>query len=68
MTTVESPTLCAALVERASRWPTSVILTFVAADGTVLDIGPGDIGVLPPGARTTWTIHEDLRKVYVIKA
>ncbi len=38
------------------------------ADGTVLDVGPGDIGVLPPGARTTWTIHEDLRKVYVIRS
>ena len=38
------------------------------ADGTVLDVGPGDIGILPPGATTTWTIHEELRKVYVIRA
>jgi uncharacterized cupin superfamily protein len=38
------------------------------ADGTVLDVGPGDIGILPPGAQTTWTIHEELRKVYVIRS
>jgi uncharacterized cupin superfamily protein len=34
----------------------------------VLDVGPGDIGVLPRGAQTTWTIHEELRKVYVIRS
>jgi uncharacterized cupin superfamily protein len=38
------------------------------ADGTVLDVGPGDIGILPPGSETTWTIHEELRKVYVIRS
>jgi uncharacterized protein len=38
------------------------------ADGTVLEVGPGDIGILPPGAQTTWTIHEELRKVYVIRS
>jgi uncharacterized cupin superfamily protein len=37
------------------------------ADGSALDVGPGDIGILPPGAATTWTIHEELRKVYVIR-
>jgi uncharacterized cupin superfamily protein len=36
-------------------------------DGTALEVGPGDVGILPPGARTRWTIHEDLRKVYVIR-
>lgn len=36
-------------------------------DGTVIDVAPGDIGILPPGAQTTWTIHEELRKVYVIR-
>ena len=36
-------------------------------DGTVLQVGPGDLGILPPGARTRWTVHEDLRKVYVIR-
>ena len=34
------------------------------ADGTVLDVGPGDVAVLTEGARTTWTVHETLRKVY----
>lgn len=38
------------------------------ADGAALDVGPGDIGVLPRGAQTTWTIHEELRKVYVIRS
>ena len=37
-------------------------------DGTVLDVGPGDIGILPRGAQTTWTVHEELRKVYVIRS
>ncbi len=37
------------------------------ADGTVMTVGPGDVGVLPPGAQTTWTIHEELRKVYIIR-
>jgi uncharacterized cupin superfamily protein len=44
----------------------SARITF--ADDTVLDVGPGDIGVLPRGAQTTWTIHEELRKVYVIRS
>jgi uncharacterized cupin superfamily protein len=38
------------------------------ADGAVLDVGPGDIGILPRGAQTTWTVHEELRKVYVIRS
>lgn len=36
-------------------------------DGTELNVGPGDVGILPPGAHTRWTVHEDLRKVYVIR-
>lgn len=36
-------------------------------DGPVLDVGPGDVGVLEAGAETTWTVHEDLRKIYVIR-
>ncbi|MFM8897076.1 MAG: cupin domain-containing protein [Actinomycetales bacterium] len=34
--------------------------------GATLEIGPGDVGMLPAGARTTWTVHEPLRKVYLI--
>ncbi len=42
--------------------------TVECADGTVLEVGPGDVGVLPPGIATRWTVHEDLRKVYVIRS
>jgi hypothetical protein len=30
-----------------------------------LELGPGDLCVLEAGARTRWTVHEDLRKVFV---
>jgi uncharacterized cupin superfamily protein len=58
-TDVEADEVFVVLAGRAS-------ITF--DDGTVLDVGPGDIGVLPAGAATRWTIHEELRKVYVIRA
>ena len=35
-------------------------------DGPTLEMGPGDVCVLERGARTTWTIHEPLRKVFQI--
>jgi uncharacterized protein len=35
-------------------------------DGRMLDVGPGDMGVLSRGARTTWTVHETIRKAYQI--
>jgi len=41
--------------------------TVVVDDGPVLEVGPGDVGLLPAGARTTWTVHETLRKVYVLR-
>ncbi|EPH41767.1 cupin domain-containing protein [Streptomyces aurantiacus] len=34
--------------------------------GDVLEIGPGDAAVLREGDRTTWTVHETLRKAYHI--
>lgn len=40
--------------------------TIEVADGPTLHVGPGDVGVLPAGAHTVWTIHETLRKVYVV--
>ena len=40
--------------------------TIEIADGPTLQVGPGDVGVLAAGAHTVWTIHEDLRKVYVV--
>jgi uncharacterized protein len=33
-------------------------------DGTVLKVGPGDVALLTEGAKTRWTVHETLRKVY----
>jgi len=41
--------------------------TIEVDDGPVLQVGPGDVGLLPAGARTTWTVHETLRKVYVVR-
>lgn len=34
--------------------------------GPALELGPGDLCVLEAGARTRWTVHEDLRKVFVL--
>ena len=34
--------------------------------GPTLEVGPGDLCVLERGARTTWTVHEPLRKVFQI--
>jgi hypothetical protein len=41
--------------------------TIEVAGGPVLEVGPGDVGVLEAGAETTWTVHEDLRKIYIIR-
>ncbi|MEO8107460.1 MAG: cupin domain-containing protein [Actinomycetes bacterium] len=41
--------------------------TIAVAGGPTLEVGPGDVGVLETGAETTWTIHEDLRKIYIIR-
>jgi uncharacterized protein len=41
--------------------------TIVVADGPTLEVGPGDVALLPAGAETTWTVHETLRKVYVLR-
>lgn len=42
--------------------------TVAVEGGPVLEVGPGDVGVLTAGVRTTWTVHEDLRKVWVTRA
>jgi hypothetical protein len=34
--------------------------------GATLELAPGVMGVLARGARTTWTVHETLRKVFQI--
>lgn len=40
--------------------------TVAVEGGPTLELGSGDIGVLVAGDRTTWTVHETLRKVYVL--
>jgi len=34
-------------------------------DGGEIQLAPGVVGLLPAGARTTWTITEPLRKVWI---
>ncbi|MEW2556446.1 cupin domain-containing protein [Streptomyces zhihengii] len=40
--------------------------TIEVEGGTAFTVGPGDMAVLRAGDRTTWTVHETLRKVYAI--
>lgn len=40
--------------------------TIEVEDGPTMEVGPGDVGVLAKGARTRWTVHEPLRKVFQI--
>ena len=39
--------------------------TIAVEGGRTLEVGSGDVVVLDAGARTTWTVHEAVRKVYV---
>lgn len=48
------------------------VFVVISGAGTVtcdrggrIDLAPGVVGVLPSGARTTWTITEPLRKVWI---
>jgi uncharacterized cupin superfamily protein len=34
--------------------------------GEVLELRPGTVGILAPGTKTRWTVHETLRKAYQI--
>jgi uncharacterized cupin superfamily protein len=40
--------------------------TIEVENGPTLTVGPGDMAVLRAGDRTTWTVHETLRKAYAI--
>ncbi|MFE9700857.1 cupin domain-containing protein [Streptomyces sp. NPDC006270] len=40
--------------------------TVAVEGGPSLEVGPGDACVLREGDRTTWTVHETLRKAYHI--
>ena len=35
--------------------------------GPTLEVTAGDVGVLEAGAQTRWTVHDDLRKIYIIR-
>ena len=48
-------------------WQHGVGVSIEIEAGPTLEVGPGDIGTYPPGSRTTWTVHEPLRKVYVVR-
>jgi uncharacterized protein len=54
-TDTESDELFVVLVGRA---------TIEVEGGPTLEVGPGDVGLLHAGDRTTWRVHEDLRKIY----
>lgn len=41
--------------------------TIEVEGGPTLEVRSGDVGRLAAGARTTWTVHETLRKVYVVR-
>jgi len=49
---------------------TAIILQGAVAvrleDGTALELKPGDLACFSRGAKTVWTVHETLRKVYVL--
>ncbi|MBF8191285.1 DUF861 domain-containing protein [Nonomuraea sp. K274] len=38
--------------------------TIAVEGGTTIEVAPGDVCLLAKGARTTWIVHETLRKVY----
>ncbi len=40
--------------------------TVAVEGGPTLELAPGVLGVLARGARTTWIVHETLRKVFQI--
>ena len=42
--------------------------TVTCDEGGAINLAPGVVGLLPVGARTTWTITEPLRKVWITLA
>ena len=42
--------------------------TVTCDDGGRIDLAPGVVGLLPMGAKTTWTVTKPLRKVWITLA
>lgn len=40
--------------------------TIAVEGGTTIEVSPGDVCLLAEGAKTTWIVHETLRKVYQV--
>jgi uncharacterized cupin superfamily protein len=40
--------------------------TITEVDGTTFEIGPGSLFVTPAGWEGSWTVHETLRKMWVV--
>lgn len=40
--------------------------TIEVEGGPTLEVGPGSLGILEAGARTTWQVHETLRKAFAV--
>lgn len=41
--------------------------TMTTEEGEKTELGPGSVFVTPSGWKGTWTVHETVRKVYVIR-
>lgn len=41
--------------------------TITEIDGTSFDIGPGSLFVTPAGWQGSWTVHETMRKMWVVQ-
>jgi uncharacterized protein len=62
-TDVEADEVFVVLAGRAT-----VEVTSAEGVQSVLELSPGDVGLLASGARTRWTVHETFRKVYVVRS
>jgi hypothetical protein len=46
--------------------PEQIVGEAPEVSGLVLEVGPGDVGLLHPGDRTTWRVHETLLEVFQV--
>ncbi|AHK35242.1 hypothetical protein OPAG_09272 [Rhodococcus opacus PD630] len=40
--------------------------TITGSSGHTVDVQAGDLVIIDPGEKTTWTVHETIRKVFVV--